>query len=135
MRKILTLQTIITAVLLFVLPLNVMAETNISISTSRTIQLRKQPTNNDNHKVEFEKESHRTSVRLTQCTISKNDGVQISGFDDEIISYEVWNETGTDCIALYTDEDNFVDYIFNCIGSYQIIFRSDEYIFYGYIEI
>lgn len=80
---------------------------------------------------------NRIPTRKIICEISRENGVVIyqSGTADEIVSYEVYDTTGA-CIAIFSDEQSFIDFIFSGIaGEFQIRFRTDCTSYSGYIEL
>lgn len=80
---------------------------------------------------------HRMPARKIMCEISRENGVVIyqSGIADEIVSYEVYDTTGA-CIAIFSDEQSFIDFIFSGIsGEFQIRFRTDSASYSGYIKL
>lgn len=80
---------------------------------------------------------HRMPARKIMCEISLENGVVIylSGIADEIVSYEVYDTTGA-CIAIFNDEQSFIDFIFSGIsGEYLLRFRTSEYSYSGIISI
>lgn len=80
---------------------------------------------------------NRIPTRKIICEISRENGVVIyqSGTADEIVSYEVYDTTGA-CIAIFSDEQSFIDFIFSGIaGEFQIRFRTDSASYSGYIKL
>ena len=80
---------------------------------------------------------HRMPTRKIMCEISRENGVVIyqSGIADDIVSYEVYDTTGA-CIAIFNDEQSFIDFIFSGIsGEYILRFRTPEYAYSGIISI
>ena len=80
---------------------------------------------------------HRMPARKIMCEISRENGVVIyqSGIADDIVSYEVYDTTGA-CIAIFNDEQSFIDFIFSGIsGEYILRFRTPEYAYSGIISI
>lgn len=68
------------------------------------------------------------------CTISLNNGVE--GINEsDIISYEVWNIDIDIPIAVYSDEADFVGFLYAISGTYQIIIETNEYFYVGIIEL
>ena len=87
--------------------------------------------------IEFPPGRHRTPGMALHCTISHESGITISGsgIADEIVSYEVYDITGSN-IAIFSDEQSFIDFIFSGIsGEFQIRFRTDSASYSGYIEL
>ncbi len=83
---------------------------------------------------EYEDEKGNRFVALT-CTVSRENGVEISGTTDEIISYEIWDATGTVCIAYFTNEEEFVEYLFSLNGDFQLVFFFEDYTLTGEITV
>lgn len=80
---------------------------------------------------------HRMPARKIMCEISRENGVVIyqSGIADDIVSYEVYDTTGA-CIAIFNDEQSFIDFIFSGIsGEYLLRFRTQEHTYSGIISI
>lgn len=80
---------------------------------------------------------HRMPARKIMCEISRENGVVIyqSGIADDIVSYEVYDTTGA-CIAIFSDEQSFIDFIFSGIsGEFQIRFRTDSASYSGKIYL
>ena len=81
--------------------------------------------------------NHRMPARKIMCEISQESGITISGsgIADEIVSYEVCDTTGSN-IAIFSDEQSFIDFIFSGIsGNFRIRLRTDSASFSGYIEL
>ena len=80
---------------------------------------------------------NRMPARKIMCEISRENGVVIyqSGIADEIVSYEVYDTTGA-CIAIFSDEQSFIDFIFSGIsGEYILRFRTTEHNYSGIIYL
>ena len=80
---------------------------------------------------------HRMPARKIMCEISRENGVVIyqSGIADDIVSYEVYDTTGA-CIAIFNDEQSFIDFIFSGIsGEYLLRFRTQEHTYSGIIYL
>lgn len=73
-------------------------------------------------------------VALT-CTIGEENGVEISGTTDEIIAYEIWDATGSVCIGYFTDEEEFVEYLFSLNGDFRIILFYSDCILTGEVSL
>lgn len=87
--------------------------------------------------IEFPPGRHRTPGMALHCTITQESGLTFTGSDitDEIISYEIYDTTGS-CVAIFSDEQSFIDFIFSGIsGEFQIRFRTDSASYSGYIKL
>ena len=95
------------------------------------------PGNDSEEIIEIPNRGSRMPARKIMCEISLENGVVIyqSGIADEIVSYEVYDTTGSN-IAIFSDEQSFIDFIFSGItGEFQIRFRTDCTSYSGYIEL
>lgn len=69
------------------------------------------------------------------CIISKTDGINIAGIYEDIINYEVWDAESEVYIASFSEENEFIDFLFYQTGNLQIKIETENYNFYGYINI
>lgn len=75
-------------------------------------------------------------MQRLSCTIGDEDGINISGWYEDIISYEIWDVSVGSCPLLSTyDETEFINYLFSSNGDFIIKFISGEYILIGFISI
>ena len=69
------------------------------------------------------------------CTISRVDGIQISGVDNaDIVSFEILDVYGN-TVAVLADEASFIDTLFSLKGEFRIVFRLSDHIMLGWINI
>lgn len=69
------------------------------------------------------------------CSISRVDGIQISGVDNaDIVSFEILDAYGN-TIALLQDEPSFIETIFSLNGEYRVVFRLNNQTLTGWIMI
>ena len=69
------------------------------------------------------------------CSISRVDGIQISGFENaEIVSFEILDAYGN-TVALLQNEPSFIETIFSLNGEYRILFRLNDRILTGWTII
>ena len=69
------------------------------------------------------------------CTISRVDGIQISGVDNaDIVSFEILDAYGN-TVAVLADEASFIDTLFSLKGDFRIVFRFSDRSLAGWIEI
>ncbi len=67
------------------------------------------------------------------CIFSE-EGIQADIAPEEIMSYELWDQTEEFCIASFTDEASFLQYLFSYPGEFQIRIETDEYTYVGYLS-
>lgn len=76
---------------------------------------------------------HRIPGERIAATISKENGVYISGVSkDEIIGYEIYDLTGNMLFAT-TDEESFVDTVFENKGEFEIHILTNDLLYIGHI--
>ena len=70
-----------------------------------------------------------------QCTIDFENGTITGNFSSDLLAYEVWDEEGEECIAMFADASGLVSFLYSADGGlYQLRFYSDSYIYIGYIS-
>ena len=70
-----------------------------------------------------------------QCTIDFANLTVTGNFSSDLLSYEVWDEEGQQCLESFTRESTFVEYLYSAEGTYQLRFYSDSYVYIGYISL
>lgn len=68
------------------------------------------------------------------CFLSLENGIQCDFISEEILTYEIWNEDDSFCMASYMDEEDFIYHIFYIPGDYLIKLVTQDYIYFGYIS-
>lgn len=111
-------------------PVSVLAADN----TSYTVTMRKEPNNTTWTNEQEEPERRRIPPKPIYCTISPEE-ISVAGLSEDIITYEVWNETSEICLASFNEEQEFLDFLFNQSGEFQITFVTENYCISGYISI
>lgn len=82
------------------------------------------------------KNHHRLPARPINCTISTETGVSIPGVStSEILSFEIYDESGELCLASFNDEMEFVSFLFSLEGEYVIRFVTENKSYTGYISL
>lgn len=90
--------------------------------------------NHDRKPDESRNVRHRIPSRPILCFISVEDGVSFDdGSNPDIISYEIKDNNNP--VAVTGDETDFIQTLFSLTGEYVILFRTDEYVYYGGICI
>jgi uncharacterized protein YozE (UPF0346 family) len=78
---------------------------------------------------------HRSLSSYLCCTISDTDGVSITTVDTEdIYLYEIYDNSSC-CIATFSNDYDFVSYLFSLSGDYLIQFTTADNIYSGYIQL
>lgn len=103
-------------------------------NTSYTVSLHRLPKKSTGHTKDDYKKGTRTPPRPIYCVIDSEEGVQTEISPEEILSYELWDQTEEFCIASFTDEASFLQYLFSYPGEFQIIIETDEYTYVGYLS-
>lgn len=125
---------LIIMALMMTLPLNAFAEDNDP--EPETIVLDKQPSGSGGDPIPSQTpDGNRIPPRPILCSISIEYGIECEVTPEDILSYEIWSEDSTVCIATFADETDFVQQLFALPGAYQIRFLTAYYIYIGYISI
>ena len=103
---------------------------NAGNNTTYTVSMRKQ----SRHNKGLDKEGLRTPPMSIYCVISQTDGVNIVGLIEEITSYEIWDTASEINFASFSEEAEFLDFLFSLTGEYKIKFETENYYIIGYIE-
>ena len=79
---------------------------------------------------------HKLPVRPVTCTISSENGVNISGVEtSDIISFDVYDQSGELCLASFINDMDFVTFLFSLEGDYTLRFVTDGKTYIGYISL
>lgn len=126
MKKILIIPFFIAMMLMAISPAELSAGDDSS-SNNVTLhkKLKKKPTTND---------SGHAPARPIFCTISQTGGLYIPDFTDEIIAYEIWNDSNESCIASFSEESAFINYLYSNPDNYSIQLLTSDYILIGYLS-
>lgn len=103
-------------------------------SSSTIIRLIKQPAPINKPVDDADSDGKRAPSRPISCIISEYDGITLEGFDEELLSYEIWINSDI-LVNSFTSENEFINYLFSHPGEYQIQLKSENYILIGYIVI
>lgn len=96
-----------------------------------TLNLIKVSQNQDPYPVDYPPLGSRIPPHPIYCNISKDNGVEISTIDCEINSYEVWDIDGNYCIASFSEETEFVEFVFSMTSNFTIRIITDEFYLFG----
>lgn len=91
--------------------------------------------NNFDPKKDKDIDNRRMPMRRTICYLSATTGVSISGYDNNFLSYEIWDAEGEICLGAFAEETAFISYLFSIEGEYQLRFITEEYSLVGNIFI
>lgn len=111
-------------------PLSMSADQGRNIYVVSLIKL---PKKSKDHNKDIGKEGQRSPSRPMMCIFSE-EGIQADIAPEEILSYELWDQTEEFCIASFTDEASFLQYLFSYPGEFQIRIETDEYTYVGYLS-
>lgn len=111
-------------------PVSVLAADNVSY----TVTMQKEPNNQTGHNKQESPEGRRIPPKPICCTIS-TEGISVAGLSEDIITYEVWDETSEICLASFNEEQEFLDFLFNQSGEFQILFITENYCISGNVII
>ncbi|MDE6081024.1 MAG: hypothetical protein K2F70_01975 [Muribaculaceae bacterium] len=79
---------------------------------------------------------HRMPGKQIMCTIDSEKGVYIEGVPtSEILSFDIYDESGELCFASYNNEEEFVGFLFSLEGEYVIRFVTSDKTYSGFISL
>lgn len=82
--------------------------------------------------IEEPSQEHKKPGRRIQCSIN-NSGIEIKGFDiSEIYSFEIYDFEGN-CIAYFSNPEDFVQTIFHYNENIKIKLLTSQYVLSGYL--
>lgn len=81
------------------------------------------------------KKNKRIPAARVQCTIDFENLTVTGAFSSDLLTFEVWNEEGVECLATFTDEASFVSFLSEATSEvYCLRFYSATYIYTGFIS-
>lgn len=82
------------------------------------------------------KNHHRMPGKQIMCTIDSENGVYIEEIPtSEIISFDIYDESGELCFASFNNEEEFVGFLFSLEGEYVIRFVTIDKTYSGFISL
>lgn len=81
---------------------------------------------------EIDPDRNRKPSHPLQCTISRDNGIEVAGYASKFLSHEIWDVEGIVCMGDYSTESDFVDALFSMTGEYQIRLITEDYELIGY---
>lgn len=133
MKKLSLITLVIAIMFMALLAATLFAEGQLKVFQT---EVRKQPTPTiGSHEENDDDEGQRAPSRPMACTISMTSGITIYGCSDEIESYELWDAEGNNCLAVETNEMEFVNAIFSYDNDCQIRMKiaGSAYSYIGYV--
>ena len=99
--------------------------------SSKVIPLRLYVETTEKLPVEIGDKGQRMPLSPTTGTINRDTGVTIPGVCTEsILQYEAYDSTG-ECLAVFSDEKAFVDYLYTTEEVNKVQFITAEYVYYA----
>ena len=97
--------------------------------------IKKKPKDDPNNEGETGRSGNRSPSFSIPCTISIDNGIECDMINDDIISFEIWDEEEICCYGSYLNEEDFVMHLFSFTGDYLIKLETLDYYYYGYVSI
>lgn len=110
-------------------PAIVIAE-NRSTYTISVLRTEKEPGNGER----MDWEGRRIPPIPLTCSIS-NTGINFIGYYDDIITFEIWDITSEICLVSFTEESDFLNFLFAQTGDFNLRFETKGYFICGDITI
>ncbi len=104
---------------------------NQSTYTTTVYKAKKQ----SEHNQHLDCEGRRSPSMPLYCIISKTNGLNIVGMSEDIISYEIWDAEYETYIASFSEEFEFIDFLFLQSGYFHVKIETENYNFHGDISI
>lgn len=103
---------------------------NHSTYTTTVYKAKKQ----SQHTQDIDDEGRRTPPIPLCCIISFSTGLSIVGVGEDILNFEIWDPETEACVASFSEESEFIDYLFSQSGDFQIKIETENYNISGYIS-
>ena len=97
--------------------------------------MQKQSKRQSEHNKELDDEGRRTPPKPIYCVISKTEGLNIIGLPEEIMNYEILDPSSEINLASFSEESDFINFLFYQIGNFKLNFEAENYNICGYITI
>lgn len=123
----------LTIFLILIFPFNVKADDVALLYTFKThLQIKG---GSDRRIPQKDNDCYRSPIHPILITISQVDGVQVSQVcKNDILSYSIYDEEET-CLATFTDEADFVDFVFSTTGEVEIRIELADYYLCGWLQL
>ncbi len=99
--------------------------------TTYKVPMRKEQNKTPDQQLDYD--GRRLPPQPIICTINENDVITDIP-SEEIISYELWNNTGDICIISCSSTHEFIEYLFSFPDNYQIKIVTEDFCLVGYIS-
>lgn len=103
--------------------------------TPYTITMQKSSKEQPSHNKHLDDEGRRSSPAPIFCIISHTSGIEMMGLSEDIIGYEVWDADSEIKLAFFSEETEFLDFLFLQVGNLQIKLETENYFISGYIKM
>lgn len=135
MKQIIKLRILLLISLLCLLSLKANAQIQTLTYTVTTFVQSKFSIGNDDDNKNRDNDGYRAPSRPITIYISETEGLQIPQVNkDEIISYSIYNEDEV-CVSTFTDETDFVNFVFSWTGTVQVRIEFEDYYLVGWMEL
>ena len=111
----------------------VVAMMQSALIEAHELPLHMTPGNGGNEEIIYPSKGNRLPSPVINATITAEFGVSIPGVEKgEILTYEAYDEAG-ECMAVFSDEESFVDSFFSVEGIAMVKFTTASYIYTGWL--
>lgn len=104
----------------------------------RTLMMSKVSVAEDPGEVKDNKNRRRVPMCPVECLITEDNGISFSSSSfsaNDIIAYEICDDATHASLMSFSDEDAFVENLFNMTGDFQLIFIMEDYELIGDISL
>lgn len=100
-----------------------------------TISMQKQPKRQSEHNKALDNEGCRTPSMPIYCVFNETEGLSIIGLSEDMISYEIMDASFEITVVSFSEEAEFLNYLFLQPGNIYIRFETENYYIYGFIAM
>lgn len=128
---------VLSKVLLPIVMLAFLLTPNVAHGTSSgdvTVIVKKTP-KDPNPSKEQDPRGNRSPSFSIPCTISIENGIECDMIQDDVLSYQIWDEEEICCHGSFLNEEDFVMHLFSFPGDYLIKLETLDYYYYGFVSI
>lgn len=103
--------------------------------TIYTISMQKSSKEQPSHNKRLDDEGRRSSPAPIFCILNHTSGIEVMGLSEDIIGYEIWDVASEIKLASFSEEAEFLDFLFLQVGNFQIKLETENYFVSGYIKM
>lgn len=131
MNRLITIPIIAMLMVYVTFPSRVMAMNE----TTYTISMQKSSKEQPSHNKRLDDEGRRSSPAPIFCILNHTSGIEVMGLSEDIIGYEIWDVASEIKLTSFSEEAEFLDFLFLQVDNFQIKLETENYFVSGYIKM